>query len=198
MQCKLYVMETRGRKREDKVRIVVALSNDLIEQIKSYAKQSGKNVSVFMEEVLGLKGKVDYTSVGWSRHERKKMCFRFPQETIDYIRKTTQKDKVSYESLFEAKMRLYAASPQPMLEKTAPVAIQYIVTGDDKEGFLKAFKDLCIAFFTETNDVERTKDFRKIVAQKLAIRCIRSLTDSQLLRLDKVLEEFCEQDWKLS
>ena len=188
-------METRGRKREDKVRIVVGLSVDLIEQIKEYAKQSGKNVSVFLEEVLAQKGKCDYTMSGWTRHERKKMCFRFPQDTIDYIKNTTKKDKVSYESLFEAKVRQYASSPQPMLENTAPIAVQYIITGEDKEGFFDAFKRLCAAFGTEGHDKERSRDHRRLVGQKLAIRCIRELKDSQLLKLDKVLEEFCEDDW---
>ena len=191
-------METRGRKKEDKIRIVIGLSVDLIEQIKDYAKQSGKNVSIFLEEVLAQKGKGTYTMAGWTRHERKKMCFRFPQETIDFIKSTTKMDKVSYESLIEAKLRQYASSPQPMLEKTAPIAVQYIMTGEGKEEFFKAFKELCGTFGTEGHDEERNRDYRLIVGQKLAIRCIRSLTDSQLLRLDKVLEEFGQKDWQSS
>ena len=88
-------METRGRKKEDKVRISIALGTDLIDEIKGYAKQSGKNVSVFLEEVLAQKGKNNYKLAGWMRHERKHICFRFPQETIDYIKSTTRKDNVT-------------------------------------------------------------------------------------------------------
>ena len=189
-------METRGRKKEDKVRISIALGTDLIDEIKGYAKQSGKNVSVFLEEVLAQKGKNNYKLAGWTRHERKHICFRFPEETIDYIKSTTKKDNVTYESLIEAKLRQYASSPQPMLEKTAPIAVKFITTGERRDEFFEAFKDLCLAFGTETNNKERTKDFRTIVGQKLAIRCIRNLTDSQLLRLDNVLQEFCEEEWK--
>ena len=187
-----------GRIKEDKIRIVIGLSVDLIEQIKEYAKQSGKNVSVFLEEILTQKGKCDYTMTGWTRHERKKMCFRFPQDTIDYIRNMTKKDNVSYESFIEAKMRQYASSPLPMLEKTAPMAVQYIVTGEGKEEFYNTFKQLCYAFGTEGLNKERSRDHRQLVSQKLAIRCIKDLTNSQLLKLDKVLEEFCEDDWKSS
>lgn len=188
-------METRGRKREDKIRVVVALGVDLIEEIKEYAKQSGKNVSIFLEEILAQKDKNEYSTAGWDRHERKKMCFRLSDDAINYINKTTKKDKVSKESLIEAKLRQYASSPKPMLERTAPVAIRYITDGDNEAEFTTAFKELCAAFGTETNDRERTIDYRRLVAQKLAIRCIRGLTDSQLLRLDKVLEDLCVDDW---
>lgn len=189
-------METRGRKKEDKVRISIALGTDLIDEIKGYAKQSGKNVSVFLEEVLAQKGKNNYKLAGWMRHERKHICFRFPQETIDYIKSTTRKDNVTYESLVEAKLRQYASSPQPMLEKTAPIAVKFITTGEGRDEFFEAFKNLCVAYGTESDYKERTKDYRQLVAQKLMIRCTRSLTDSQFLKLEKTLQEFCGKAWK--
>lgn len=190
-------MEKRGRKKEDKIRIIIALNPDLIQKIKGYAKQSGKNVSVFMEEVLALKGKCEYTMPRWDRHERKKMCLRLPQATIDYIKATTVKDKVTQECLIDAKLKLYEMSPQLMLEKTFPFAVEYVTTGEGKDKFFNAFQDMCVSYGTENrNTQESKKDYRTIVGQKLAIRCIRSLTDSQLLRLDKVLEEFCEMEWK--
>ena len=195
MQRKIMYMEKRGRKREDKIRTIIALDVDLIQKIKEYARQSGKNVSLFMEEVLALKGKPDYSLPRWDRHERKKMCFRLPQATIDYIKSTTAKDKVTKECLIDAKLRQYEMSPQPMLERTAPIAIKYITTGEGRDKFFEAFKELCISYGTEGYDQERTKDYRTIVGQKLAIRCVRDLTDSQMLRLDKVLEEFCEMEW---
>lgn len=187
-------MEKRGRKREDKIRTIIALSPELIESIKDLSKQSGKNVSLFIEEVLALTGKPKYVLPRWDRHERKKICFRLSQSSIDYIKDVTNRDKVSKECLIDAKLREYESSPQRILDKTYPVAVEYITTGNvSKDDFFDAFKNLCVAYYTETaGDFQRRKDYRTIVGQKLAIRCIRSLTDSQLLSLDKVLQEFCE------
>ena len=187
-------METRGRKKEDKVRISIALGTDLIDEIKGYAKQSGKNVSVFLEEVLAQKGKNNYKLAGWTRHERKHICFRFPEETIDYIKSTTKKDNVTYESLIEAKLRQYTSTPQLMLEKAMPIALKFITTGEERDEFFEAFKNLCQAFGTETKSKERKKNSRTIVAQKLSIMCTKSLTE-QLLKLDDTLQEFCDKEW---
>lgn len=193
-------MEKRGRKREDKIRMIVAMSPEIIQHIKALANESGKNVSLFVEEVLAMTGKPDYAIPRWDRHERKKVCFRLAQESIDYIKSVTTKDKVSKESLIEAKLRMYEASPQRCLDLTWPIAVQYITQGDNsKDRFFEAFKKLCVAFGTENgNDLEKRKDWRTIVGQKLAIRCIRNLTDSQLLSLDRILQEFCEMEWKSS
>ena len=38
-------MEKRGRKREDKVRTIIAMSPELIQRIKDLANESGKNVN---------------------------------------------------------------------------------------------------------------------------------------------------------
>lgn len=187
-------METRGRKKENKIRIVISLDVDLLNKIKSCAKQSGKNVSLFLEEVLALKGKNNYKLTGWSRHERKHICFRFSQETIDHLKTTTNKDNVTYESLIEAKLRQYTSTPQLMLEKAIPIALKFITTGEERDEFFEAFKNLCQAFGTETKSKERKKDSRTIVAQKLSIMCTKSLTE-QLLKLDDTLQEFCDKEW---
>lgn len=190
-------MKKRGRKREDKIRTIIAMSPELIESIKELSKQSGKNVSLFVEEILAMTGKAEYAIPKWDRHERKKICFRLPQSSIDFIKSETSKHKVTKESLIDAKLRMYEASPQRILDLTWPIAVKYITTEDvSKDEFFEAFKNLCVAYCTEAGDFQRRKDFRTIVGQKLAIHCIRSLTDSQLLSLDKVLQEFCETEWK--
>jgi len=193
-------MEKRGRKREDKVRTIIAMSPELIQRIKDLANESGKNVSLFIEEVLAMNGKPDFAIPRWDRHERKKVCFRLPQASIDFIKNETLKHKVTKESLIDGKLRIYEASPQRILDLTWPIAVKYIATGDvSKDEFFEAFKKLCVSFGTEgSSDFEKRKDWRTIVGQKLAIRCIRNLTDSQLISLDKVLQEFCEMEWKSS
>ena len=193
-------MEKRGRKREDKVRTIIAMSPELIQRIKDLANESGKNVSLFIEEVLAMNGKPDFAIPRWDRHERKKVCFRLPQASIDFIKNETLKHKVTKESLIDGKLRIYEASPQRILDLTWPIAVKYIATGDvSKDEFCEAFKKLCVSFGTEgSSDFEKRKDWRTIVGQKLAIRCIRNLTDSQLISLDKVLQEFCEMEWKSS
>lgn len=189
-------MEKRGRKREDKVRFVVAMSPDIILNIKNQAKQLGKNASVFLEEIILQNNIGCYNVSRYNRHERKDVCYRLSQSTIENIRTIAIKDNVTHEMIIEAMLNQYLSSPLPLLEKVAPIAVQYITTKENKDVFFDTFKRLCVAFGTEDKkDKECIKSWRIIVGQKLTLRCVRCLTDLQINELNRILEDFSNSNW---